>query len=233
MTRAELKTEAKRRLHGNWGWAVCVGLALTIINALLFGPSINNSIKAVNEVNNAMGSAQPESVFSPAIWAGRLLGNSGMSMLSGFFMLSMVITFLAFTRGRKFNFLKAIFSVFTDNRFIPELLNYLLSYIFQFLWTLLLVIPGIVKSYSYALTPYIVSDMIDSGKEVHATTGITASRELMQGHKWELFVLDLSFIGWAILSGLTLGIGFIWLIPYEQATKANFYRNLAGDKFRQ
>lgn len=55
----------------------------------------------------------------------------------------------------------------------------------------------------------------------------------MQGHKWELFVLDLSFIGWAILSGLTLGIGFIWLIPYEQATKANFYRNLAGDQFRQ
>lgn len=233
MTRAELKAEAKSQLHGNWVWAACVSLVLVIINAILFGPSINATLKTVNDMNEVMGSSHPESVFNPGIWAGRLLGNSRTGFLSGFFMLSMVITFLAFTEGRKFNFWRSIFSVFTDNRFIPELINYLLSNIFQFLWSLLLVIPGLIKSYSYAMTPYIVSDLVDSGHEVHATTGITESRRLMNGHKWELFVLDLSFIGWAILASLTLGIGFIWLIPYEQTTKANFYRNLAGDQFRQ
>lgn len=233
MTRAELKADAKQQLRGNWGWAVWVGLVLTIINWIIFAPTINNTIKAVNNMNDVMGSSSPESVFNPGIWAGRLLGNSGMSVLSGFFMLSMVITFLAFARGQKFSSFKAIFSVFTDNRFIPEFLNYLLSYIFQFLWSLLLFVPGFVKAYSYALTPYIVSDMVDSGKEVHATTGINESRRLMQGHKWELFVLDLSFLGWYILGLVTLGIANLWIIPYEQTTKANFYRNLAGDQFRE
>ncbi|WP_336511410.1 DUF975 family protein [Lactobacillus panisapium] len=233
MTRAELKAEAKSQLHGNWIWAACVSLVLVIIIATLFGPSINTILKTLNDMNEVMGSSHPESVFNPAIWAGSILSNSGSEFLSGFFMLSMAITFLAFTEGRKFNFWRSIFSVFTDNRFVPELLNYILSYIFQILWTCLLIIPGFIKSYSYALTPYIVSDLVASGHEVHATTGITESRRLMNGHKWELFVLDLSFIGWTILAGLTLGIGLIWLIPYKQTTKANFYRNLAGNQFRQ
>ncbi|MBA1392397.1 DUF975 family protein, partial [Lactobacillus sp. XV13L] len=61
---------------------------------------------------------------------------------------------------------------------------------------------------------------------------ITASLQLMSGHKWELFVLDLSFLVWFILSMITMGIGFIWLIPYVQTTRANFYRHLAGNQFR-
>lgn len=228
MTRAELKAKAKSQLHNNWGWAACIGLVFTLINGLIFSPSIGDSAA---KANNAMDTSRLMS--NPGIWAGRLLGKFGLSFLSGFFMLSIVITFLALSRGHRFTFFKSIFSVFTDKRFVPEFLNYLLSYIFQGLWTLLLVIPGIVKSYSYALTPYIVNDMVESGKEIHATTGINESRKLMVGHKWQLFVLDLSFIGWFILGGLTLGIGFIWVIPYLQTTRANFYRSLAGDQFRQ
>ena len=232
MNRAELKLEAKNQLRHNWGWAVIIGLVMTIFVGFFFArPAINNSLKIANNVNDVMGTGSIDSLFKPAFWAGQLGPDTGLTFIGSFFMLSMVVTFLHFARGERLGFFKGIFSVFTDDRFVPEFLNYLCEYIFQFLWSLLLVIPGLIKSYSYAMTPYIVNDLVASGQKVHATTAITLSRQLMDGHKWELFVLNLSFIGWYLLSVLTFGIGYIWLVPYEQTTKANFYRRLAGDRY--
>ena len=232
MTRAELKAEAKNQLRHNWGWAISVGIVMTVFVGIFFGkPVFDTTVRTMNNMNDAMGSGSLDSVFKPGVWAGQLGINTGVNFLGSFFLLSLVVTFLHFTRGERMGFFKSIFSVFMDSRFVPEFLNFLLSYIFQFLWSLLLVIPGLIKSYSYAMTPYIVNDLVESGQEVHATTAITASRQLMDGHKWDLFVLNLSFIGWYILSVITFGIGYIWLLPYEQTTKANFYRNLAGDQF--
>ncbi|BDR61218.1 DUF975 family protein [Lactobacillus xylocopicola] len=233
MNRAELKAEAKENLRGNWSWAAFVGVLITVINGIIFSPQIKTVIEDLQNFNSGqlLDDFTPNQILDPGYWSGRLGSNVGLGLLSGFFMLSMVVTFLNFSRGRKLPVLKATFSVFTDNRFIPEFLNYLLSYLFQYLWTFLLLIPGIVKSYSYALTPYIVNDLVESGQEVHATTGITASRRLMAGHKWELFKLDLSFIGWTIIALIPFGLGLIWLTPYIQTTRANFYRKLAGDQF--
>lgn len=73
--------------------------------------------------------------------------------------------------------------------------------------------------------------MQQADAEIGATDAITASRKLMQGHKWEYFVLQLSFVGWGILAVCTAGIGFLWLAPYIQATNAAYYRQLAGDRF--
>lgn len=94
-----------------------------------------------------------------------------------------------------------------------------------------MIIPGIIKAYSYSMTPYIVKDMVASGKQVSATDGINASKELMKGHKMALFIFDLSFLGWNILAAITCGIGYLWVTPYYQTAKANFYRRIAGDKF--
>ena len=232
MNRAELKLEAKKQLRHNWGWAISIGFVMTLFVGFFFArPVVNGSLKTANSVNDVMGTGSIDSLFKPAFWAGQFGPDTGLTIIGNFFMLSMVVTFLRFARGERLGFFKGIFSAFTDGRFVPEFLNYLCGYIFQFLWSLLLVIPGLIKSYSYAMTPYIVNDLVESGQEVHATTAITASRQLMNGHKWELFVLNLSFIGWYLLSVLTLGIGYIWLVPYEQTTKANFYRRLAGDSY--
>ena len=105
--------------------------------------------------------------------------------------------------------------------------------IFEFFWTLLFIIPGIIKSYSYSQTYFIYKDCLASGRneDMNYLDYVTESRKLMKGHKFELFVLQLSFLGWAILSVLTLGIGFIWLIPYINGVMAEFYNDLAGDKF--
>jgi len=98
----------------------------------------------------------------------------------------------------------------------------LLVNIFTFLWSLLFIIPGIVKSYSYAMTYYILND----NPEMSASDAITKSREMMNGHKGKLFLLDLSFIGWIIVGALCCGIGTLWVAPYIQAAKASFYEEL-------
>ena len=95
--------------------------------------------------------------------------------------------------------------------------------LFQFLWSLLFVIPGIIKHYSYRMVPYILADQ----PELSGTAAITRSREMMNGQKWNAFVLDLSFLGWHILSALTLGIlGVFYVNPYQAATNAELYHEL-------
>ena len=110
--------------------------------------------------------------------------------------------------------------------------TWLLSYVFIALWSLLLIVPGIIKSLSYSQAEFIVKDMTDAGQEVAATEAINKSRELMNGHKWEYFLLELSFIGWDLLGGLSLGIGFLWILPYIKATEAEYYRKLTGDQLK-
>lgn len=95
----------------------------------------------------------------------------------------------------------------------------LLIFLYTLLWSLLLVVPGIIKSYSYAQTFYILKDH----PEYSIRKAITESRRLMDGYKCKYFVLNLTFIGWALLTILTLGIGNLWLMPYITTAQAAFY----------
>lgn len=98
----------------------------------------------------------------------------------------------------------------------------LLISLYTFLWTMLFMIPGIVKSYAYAMTPYIMMEKPEMG----INDAITKSRMMMKGHKWQLFCLDLSFIGWMLLSIVTLGIAFFYVWPYYSTARAQFYKEL-------
>lgn len=93
---------------------------------------------------------------------------------------------------------------------------------FTFLWSLLFVIPGIIKSFSYSMSTYILAE--NKGKP--ALECINESKQMTEGHKMDLFVLGLSFIGWVFLCAITLGIASIWVVPYMQATYANAYNSL-------
>ena len=106
--------------------------------------------------------------------------------------------------------------------FGDTLVLYLLQYLFIFLWSLLFIIPGIVKSYSYSMAFYLQQDNADKNWK----TNLDLSREMMDGHKMQLFMLDLSFIGWYILGMLCLGIGTLFVIPYHQMARSNFYEAL-------
>ncbi len=94
--------------------------------------------------------------------------------------------------------------------------------LFTFLWSLLFFIPGIVKAYSYSMSMYVLAE--NKGKP--ALECINESKKMTNGHKMELFVLYLSFIGWGFLCAITFGIAAIWVVPYMQATLANAYNLL-------
>jgi uncharacterized membrane protein len=105
------------------------------------------------------------------------------------------------------------------NSFGKTFLLGLLNSLFIFLWALLLIVPGIAKACSYAMSFFIMKD----NPSMNALNAITESKRMMQGHRWQFFCLYFSFFGWALLCILSLGIGFLWLIPYMQLAFANFY----------
>lgn len=109
--------------------------------------------------------------------------------------------------------------------FVRVFLTLLLQRIYIFLWMLLLIVPGIIKAFSYAMTPYILRDRPD----LKYNGAIELSMAMMRGHKADLFWLYLSFIGWFLLCILTLGIGSFWLGPYVQSTVANFYEEVKAE----
>ena len=98
--------------------------------------------------------------------------------------------------------------------------------IFTFLWALLFIIPGIIKYYAYSMTPFIIADEPD----IDFMAAIKKSQELMHGHKFRLFKLQLSFIGWFFLGALAFGIGLFFVYPYYQLAHANFYLDIRPKK---
>ena len=102
----------------------------------------------------------------------------------------------------------------------------LLVSLYTFLWTLLFVVPGVIKALSYSMTYYILRD----NPGMLASEAIKRSEEMMMGHKWQLFCIYLSFIGWILLSFLTCGILMFMVVPYMMQTSAEFYRYLNAER---
>lgn len=139
------------------------------------------------------------------------------------FALSLVNFFIKLTKNEEV----AIGDVFSGfNKTGRALLMNIFVSIFTFLWSLLLVIPGIIKAYAYSMSYYILAE----NPELTANQCITRSKEMMQGHKWDLFVLDLSFFWWYLLVLITFGLAAIYVAPYRSAAVANFYNSIKGDE---
>ena len=100
-------------------------------------------------------------------------------------------------------------------------LTILISF-FTYLWSLLFVVPGIIKSYAYSMAPYILAE----NPNMTAREALNESKRITDGYKGDLFVLQLSFLGWDLLAGLTMGLLYIWLAPYKNATQGNYYLRL-------
>lgn len=115
-----------------------------------------------------------------------------------------------------------------DNHYMNHVKIMFFRSLYTFLWTLLFVIPGIVKSYEYQMVPYILTENPDITKE----DAFALSKRMMDGNKWNAFVLDLSFLGWQILSGITFGIlGIFYVEPYVCQTGAALYETLKNRQF--
>lgn len=219
-TRAQLKQDAKNTLKGNWGKGILLYL-ITMLYA--YGTSVYSAgININNALNNPTNLGTHFSTYG--------IVSTIIGLLFGVISTTADYRALDWIRNPQLQFQPVIsnFARFKNPDWYKMIGMFIIVYVLTALWSLLLVIPGIIKSFSYSQTYFIYKDLSDKGQAggYALVDFVTKSRQLMDGHKADLFVLYLSFIGWFILGGITLGIGFIWIIPYMRLTLANFYRDL-------
>lgn len=216
MTPTEYRLEARTALRGKWGLAAVT----TLVAALLGGVSTSGSIE-IEFRQQTQVSEEVLMEMMPYI----LLGVAA-SIISSLF-LGNVISMgykrfcLNLTYQTDAGF-EDIFSQFREGRYLPTVKLQALRELIIFAWSLLFLIPGIIAGYSYSMASYIQIDH----PYLSASQCLTASKRLMDGRKIDLFVLQLSFIGWSILSSFTFGIGGLFLTPYQETAEAAFYRDL-------
>jgi uncharacterized membrane protein len=143
-------------------------------------------------------------------------------IITGPFMIGIAMFYLTVARKQNAPHVGQIFEGF--NYFGAGFVAFLLMTIFILLWALLLIIPGIVASLSYAMTYFILAE----NPQISGLEAIRKSKAMMKGYRWKLFCLSLRFIGWLILGILSLGIGFLWIKPYFLTSLANFYIDIKG-----
>ncbi len=217
----DFRSIARRALKGKWGLAVGTGFVAGLLGA---GANLGSSTSfRYNDMERYV-----DSNFG-------IISTSFFSIFFTFIGIYLIITFLlggVIQLGYcRFN-LNLVHG--TEPRFADLFTKFdifwkafgmqLLVAIYTILWSLLLIIPGIIASISYAMTPYILEENPSLG----INEAIKQSKIMMYGNKWRFFCLGLSFIGWIILSAFTLGIGFLWLNPYVSAACAAFYDDVSG-----
>jgi uncharacterized membrane protein len=170
----------------------------------------------------AVGTSLFYILISIAISAVPKIGFVVSLILSGPLTLGVTIFWLRFSRNQGAK-LEQIFLGFKN--FGTSFIAYILIAVFTLLWLLLLIVPGIIAALSYSLTFFIIAD----DKSIDASAAIKKSKKMMYGYKWKLFCLYCRFIGWALLCILTLGIGFLWLVPYIGVSVAKFYDDVKGN----
>jgi len=167
----------------------------------------------------AMGTSVVFSLFLISLQQIPFVGRIIDLLVRGAISIGFAIFALALSRKQEAKFAQ-IFEGF--NKFGVGLAATLLQVLFVFLWALLFIIPGIIASISYSMTFYIIAE----NDKIGPLQAISKSKEMMDGNKWKLFCLQFRFLGWTLVCVLTLGIGFLWLIPYMMVSGAQFYDDL-------
>lgn len=210
----ELKALGKRSLQGNWPLAAVVCVVAWLLTGAFTG---NNGREAVDYVwQNGQIIETSRSGFNS-------LASFISFIISGPIYLGLAAFFLKLVRNEEVRF-GDLFGGF--KYFLNTFLLHLFIVIFTILWFMLLIVPGFVALLKYSMAFYIMRD----NPEIGALEAIRQSKELMYGHKTRFFFLWLSFIGWFILGIVTFGLGFLYLLPYYNATKAHFYEDLLEKK---
>lgn len=228
-TRKELKTRAKAALKLNYWQAVIVA----VINMLFVAGGIQSFRQAIQspenqkELDALMASLGLEELMMlAAIVFGALAVSGIISTLISIFVKNPLEVgvdhfFVMCTDEETVSVKEVLYGFKNDYGNIVKCM--FLRGLFTILWTMLFIIPGIIKAFAWILVPYILAENPD----MNAKEAMALSAEMMKGNKWKFFVLSLSFIGWHILAAITFGILNIFYVgPYFQLTVAEFYREL-------
>ncbi|MGE6376142.1 DUF975 family protein [Peribacillus muralis] len=208
---SELKKKGLESLKGKWGKAVSLMLLLFLINVML---------PYIVEVIGSGGFVQWLDQEGTPLWSDIF----GTVLSIVLIPLTIATTWFYLDLVRKGNpEITEVFAIYKDGKTSMKLIGgSILQAIFLFLWSLLLIIPGIIKSIAYSQLFFLLRDH----PQYTILEAITESRKRMNGLKWKYFLMNLSFIGWGFLCLFTVGIGLLWLIPYIGTTLAAFYDEL-------
>jgi len=223
MRASDYRAIAREKLAGNWKIAVIVALIAFFLGGLIATSNVNINIQVDEDTAIVIPSIQTWLINTLRI--GTIL-SIVQFIIGGVIRQGYATHLLKQHDGEELD-IKDLFSQF--HRFGDGFCLRLLEGLFVALWTLLLIVPGIIAAYSYAMAPFIMAE----NPEMTASEALGASKELMKGHKWELFCLGFSFIGWNLLGALTLGIGALFVVPYVNAAYTAFYRNLCPKQYAQ
>lgn len=221
MEYSDYRRIARENLEGNWGKSVGIAFVAALLGALLTGSNISFEVNMDAEYIHRL----PDIVLG---FLGALASVAGILslvqfILGGTVQLGYTQILLKQYHRQEFD-ISELFSQF--HRFKQGFLQRFLRTLYIALWSLLFIVPGVIKAYAYAMTPFLLAD----NPNMTAREAMAASTELMDGHKGDLFILGFTFIGWDILACLSLGIGYLWLNPYKNAAYAAFYRELITNR---
>ncbi|WP_169720881.1 DUF975 family protein [Alteribacter aurantiacus] len=209
----QLKKQALSSLSGSWGKSIGILFLFFIIGG--FVPTFVE-LALTGDVSQWLAQE------TAPLWVETIVLLVQIALLPLYF--GGFVYFLTLIRQEDASF-ELAFTGFSKPFYFKVLGTGLLTTLFTALWTLLLIIPGIIKAIAYSQSYYIIRDHPD----IKPLEAITRSREMMDGYKWKYFLMLLSFVGWFFVSVFTLGIGFIWLFPYMYATVAAFYVELSSN----
>ena len=237
-TNQEFKRAALDALRGHWGKAVVTTLLYILLLSAISGPAAYTSYMMQEQINSMVGRGYSTSIFqaanavsTPEFIALQQRASRTSSLTSLLQFLILMPLSIGFVNAFKLLFLYGDDNLLTNSLQIAfrgywrNVWAMLLMSVLIVLWSLLLIIPGIIKAFSYSMTQYILHD----NPELTASEAIHRSRMMMRGHKFDLFWLYLGFLGWFILCLMTAGIGFIWLAPYVETAKVAFYQEVKAD----
>lgn len=229
----DFRKSAFEALRGRWGLAVIAGVLASLLGVST-GPTISFNYNSSadsdssNQIYMDFKDIEPDLLIGILIFAGVALV-IGLIVAVIFFVLGSTVTLgyskfnLAIIDNREAK-IGNLFEYF--NIWKSAAMTQLWRVLYTFLWSLLFIVPGVVAAYSYAMTPYIKAEF----PEIAPKEAVAASKKLMYGNRYRLFCLDMSFFGWTLLCVLTFGVGFLWLNPYINAAKADFYREISGTR---
>lgn len=202
----QYRAQAREVLQDIWDDAISVYFAIFIIACIISVPSVIGDLLSLSKY----------------LSFGLAGGTTLLSLLILPLQPAYYIALLQKARNGEETLLRSTVQQFTKNYSRLLLSGILISIIVSVLSIFTLLIGGIIFSYAYRMVPYLISDYPD----LSATEAMKISREMMRGYKWKLFLLDFSFIGWWILTFITLGLGVFLLVPYTQTATAVFYEDL-------
>ena len=219
--RKKYKSFAKQQLQGRWGIPILISVIITIITSIF---AIPDMIRTISESSNMLAAENMDQY----VLAMSELSSSSTSFIStiiqtivaGILSIASLNVYIQMTRSPE----PVSFSLFIEglNNWFRATLATLWQFLWVFLWSLLFIIPGLIKSIEYSMMFYIVAEY----KNISVTKAMKISMIITRGHKMDIFILELSFLGWILLSCLTLGIGLIFLQPYMELTFVNTFHDL-------